>query len=56
MAASESRQIPLGPVDDAKLSDEVRALKKWAERGYDLSGLGAARAECLDWLQAEYLR
>lgn len=56
LAASESRQIPLGPVNDAKLPEEVRTLQKWAKQGYDLSELAAARSECLDWLQAEYLQ
>lgn len=55
MAASKSRQIPLGPVDESKLSAEVRQLKEWSREAYDLTGLGAARGECLEWLQAEFL-
>ncbi|WP_339907944.1 extracellular solute-binding protein [Symmachiella dynata] len=54
MAASKSRQIPLGPVDESKLSAEVKQLKEWAAPGYPLAGLAEARAQCLAWLKAEY--
>jgi iron(III) transport system substrate-binding protein len=56
LAASKSRQIPLGPVHESKLSDEVRQLKAWSEDGYKLTALGSASVECLRWLKSEYLR
>lgn len=56
LAKSQSRQIPLGPVDESQLSEEVRQLKSWAESGYDLTGLATARRDCLSWLQSEYLQ
>ena len=55
MANSKSRQIPLGPVDESTLTDEVRQLKEWSRDAYDLTGLGPARAECLEWLRGEFL-
>jgi iron(III) transport system substrate-binding protein len=56
LANSQARQIPLGPVDEFRLSGDVRQLKRWAERGYPLTELGAARAACLQWLKSEYVR
>lgn len=56
LANSRSRQVPLGPVDESKLSDEVRQLKQWVAEGYPLTGLGEARRACLSWLKAEYVR
>jgi iron(III) transport system substrate-binding protein len=56
LANSPSRQIPLGPVDEARLPAEVRELKRLAADGYPLDGLDAARRDCLDWLKSEYLR
>lgn len=56
LARSKSRQIPLGPVDDAQLPADVRRMRPWVKSGYDLSTIGNAREECLDWLRAEYLR
>ena len=56
LANSRSRQVPLGPVDEARLPEEVRELAKWAAKGYPLSSLSRARAECLGWLKREYLR
>lgn len=55
LAASGSRQIPLGAVDEAKLSDDVRELRRFAAEGLDLHALGDAPDRCLDWLKAEYL-
>jgi iron(III) transport system substrate-binding protein len=52
LAASDARQIPLGPVDPGSLSEEVSQLKEWAESGYGLTGLHAARKECLAWLKS----
>ena len=56
LARSKSRQVPLGPVDEAQLSDEVRRLKEWAADGVDLRPLLPARRACLVWLKSEYLR
>ncbi len=56
LARSKSRQVPLGPVDETQLSDEVRRLKEWADEGVDLRPLLPARRECLEWLKSEYLR
>ncbi len=56
LARSKSRQVPLGPVDEAQLSDEVRRLKEWAADGIDLRSLLPARRETLQWLKSEYLR
>ena len=54
LAKSKSRQIPLGPVDEAQLPAEVRELRGWAEKSVPLTELGAARAECLAWLKSIY--
>ena len=56
LARSKSRQVPLGPVDEAQLSDEVRRLKEWVADGIDLRSLLPARRETLQWLKSEYLR
>jgi iron(III) transport system substrate-binding protein len=56
LAQSKARQIPLGPVPAERLPDEVRELVEWAKDGVDLTSLGTARAECLAWLKAEYLK
>lgn len=56
LATSKSRQIPLGPVPDTQLPEDVRELKRWAADGYALSGLDTPRRECLAWLKAEYLK
>ena len=56
LASSKSRQIPLGPVDETKLPDDVKSLQQWARHGYPLTGLTADRATCLAWLKSEYLQ
>ena len=56
LAHSKSRQVPLGPVDETQLPDEVRRLKEWAADGIDLRPLLPARRECLQWLKSEYLK
>lgn len=53
LANSASRQIPLGPVDEAKLSAEVRALVHPASLSTPLHELGAARTACISWLKQE---
>jgi iron(III) transport system substrate-binding protein len=56
LSRSKARQIPLGSVDDAQLSEEVRRLRAWSADGYDLNRIRNARSECLDWLKSEYLQ
>lgn len=59
LANSGSVQIPLGGLEEdglAKLPAEVRTLKQWAADGVPLTGLDAARRDCLAWLKAEYLK
>ena len=56
LSQSKSRQIPLGPCDESKLSDEVRQLRGWALESYDLRSAASSRQACLDWLKSEYLQ
>mgnify|MGYP001065310378 CR=1 FL=1 len=56
LANSAARQVPLGPVDESRLNDDVRLLRRWIEDAYPLTGLHAARMACLEWLKAEYVR
>ena len=56
LAHSRARQIPLGPVDEAQVPDEVKELRRWAAKGCSLIGLGPAREECLAWLKSEYVK
>ena len=56
LARSKSRQIPLGPVDDSALPEDVRPLTQLVESAYPIAELGAASQECLAWLRAEYLK
>ena len=56
LAKSESRQIPLGPVADEQLPDDVRPLVAWGAEGADLRPLLTARRAVVQWLKSEYLR
>ncbi|NQV25416.1 MAG: substrate-binding domain-containing protein [Rhodopirellula sp.] len=56
LANSRSRQIPLGPINEDELPDDVQRLRPWAANGGDLKLLGDAHADCLKWLQTEYLQ
>ena len=56
LANSPARQVPLGPVDETKLNDDVRLLRQWLKSAYPLNQLGPARAACLEWLKGEMLR
>ena len=56
LASSKSRQIPLGPVPEEGLSEEVRALKRRLDNVYPLAAAFEARTECLRWLKSEYAR
>jgi len=52
LANARSRQIPLGPVDEARVPDEVKTLRKWARDAVSLASLSEARAACLAWLRS----
>ncbi|HYE05031.1 MAG TPA: substrate-binding domain-containing protein [Planctomycetota bacterium] len=54
LARSPSRQVPLGPVDDAALPDEVRRLRGWVGESLPLAELAPIRAPCLAWLKQAY--
>lgn len=56
LAHAKSRQIPLGPVENARLPEDVKQLQRWAADGVPLGDLGGASAECLAWLKSEYLQ
>ena len=56
LANSESRQIPLGPVDQEKVTEELRPLVEWAAEGADLRPLLSDRQAVIRWLKSEYLR
>ncbi len=51
LANSKSRQIPLGPVDEKKIPEEVWELKKWADEGISLSELSDIYPKCIQWLK-----
>ncbi len=55
LAESKSRQVPLGPVEEGVLPEDVRTLKEWAEAGVSLNSLLPARTACLAWLKRDYL-
>jgi len=38
------------------LPEEVQNLTRWSERSVDLKPLADAHADCLSWLQNEYLQ
>ena len=56
LARSKSRQIPLGPLDESQLPQEVRELMPHVAQGYPLNDLLTARNDCLAWLKGEYLK
>ena len=52
LANSKSRQIPLGSVDESKLSPEVKQLRKWIGNATPLTeDLLKIRSDCIDWLK-----
>jgi len=53
LARSKSRQIPLGPIADDQLPDEVRAMRPWVAEGIPLAPLAKSRTECLNWLRSQ---
>ncbi|HEY2250548.1 MAG TPA: ABC transporter substrate-binding protein [Planctomycetaceae bacterium] len=56
LARSESRQIPLGPVDNEKIPQELRPLVAWAAEGADLRPLLADRQAVIRWLKSVWLQ
>ena len=56
LSRCKSRQIPLGTIGESALSDEVKQLKQWVDKGYPLNSLGTAPGACLAWLKSEYLK
>lgn len=54
LANSGSRQIPLGPVDNARLSGDVLELTQWAADGVSLEGAARHHDDVLKWLTTEY--
>lgn len=54
LAKSTARQIPLGPVVDDSLPEDVRTQQTLVETGYDLRGLLPVRRQVLEWLRTEY--
>ncbi len=54
LAKALSHQIPLGPVDEAILPEEVRSLRPLIKEGIDLKSLRQADRECLAWLKSVY--
>ena len=54
LAQSAARQIPLGRIDEALLSEEVKQLREWAAYGVELNGAATINQQVLDWLTAEY--
>lgn len=55
LANSGSRQIPLGPVDQSQLPEEVIPLLEFAQESVDVLQFAQARENTLKWLQAEEL-
>jgi iron(III) transport system substrate-binding protein len=56
LAHSESRQIPLGLLDESQIPVQVRPLADWAAQGADLRPLLPARRAVIQWLKSEYLQ
>jgi len=56
LAHGRARQVPLGPIDAARLPEDVQPLRAWAEDGVALGGLIEQRNACLAWLKARYLQ
>lgn len=56
LAHSAARQVPLGPVDESELPDEVIPLSRWARESVGVLIPAAARDGCLDWLKSEQVR
>ena len=53
LARSKSRQVPLGPVPEDQLPEEVRAMRPWVAQSVPLPPLSKSRTECLSWLKGK---
>jgi iron(III) transport system substrate-binding protein len=53
LARSKSRQVPLLPIADNQLPEEVRAMRPWVDQGVPLLPLSQSRIDCLRWLKGE---
>lgn len=54
LARSPARQIPLGPLEDDTLPEDVRPLAAWAADCVPIAEYATAGEECLQWLKREY--
>ncbi len=54
LASSAARQIPLGPVDESQLPEEVRHLLPYAAAGGEPAAAAAEDERVLEWLQGLY--
>ena len=54
LAAAQARQIPLGPVDETRLPEEVRAFMPLIKEAVDIPSLRASAPDCLEWLKGVY--
>lgn len=53
LAKSSSRQIPLGPIPDNELPEDVVLLKKWAADAVSMEPAAERQDEVLNWLMSE---
>jgi len=53
LAAGTGRQIPLGPVDETRLPEDLRPLLEWAADGVELAGAAKFHPVLQEWLTAE---
>ncbi|WP_339728182.1 extracellular solute-binding protein [uncultured Gimesia sp.] len=56
LAQSQSRQIPLGPVDWDQVPEAVKEYRPYVTKAYPLANLVKQREETLAWLKSEYLK
>ncbi|MEW4489732.1 extracellular solute-binding protein [Thalassoglobus sp. JC818] len=54
LAKSGSRQVPLGPIDEEALPEDVRELIPLAAESLNVTDSASARSECLKWLSELY--
>ena len=51
LANSPSRQIPLGDVEENKLPDDVKLLRKLSRKSVSYLDLNDSRQKCIEWLK-----
>ncbi|QDU50605.1 extracellular solute-binding protein [Gimesia panareensis] len=56
LAKSQSRQIPLGPVDWEQVPPDVKQYQSEIKNAYPLTNLVKPREQTLAWLKSEYLK